>query len=210
MIFNQTDFLKRAKKIILATKNKNKVCEIVDFLIDFGFNITTQNDCNISKVEETGTTFVENAIIKARHASKETGYPAISDDSGLEVDYLQGEPGIHSARYAGVNASDEQNLNKLLKKMQRASEKQRAARFHCVLVLIRHTNDPVPLICHGKWEGRISKEAHGKNGFGYDPIFFIPEEQCTSAELETNRKQQLSHRAKALKKLFMALSAQNS
>ncbi|EKO3393720.1 XTP/dITP diphosphatase [Vibrio fluvialis] len=196
------------KKIVLATGNQGKVREMADLLADFGFDVVAQSEFNVSEVAESGTTFIENAIIKARHAAKETGLPAIADDSGLEVDYLGGAPGVYSARYAGEDASDQQNLEKLLDAMKDVPEAQRSARFHCVLVLMRHENDPTPLVCHGKWEGRILTQAHGSNGFGYDPIFFVPEENCASAQLEPVRKKQLSHRGQALKKLFQAIEEQ--
>lgn len=197
------------KKIILATGNQGKVREMADLLADFGFDVVAQSEFNVSEVAETGTTFIENAIIKARHAAKQTGLAAIADDSGLEVDYLKGAPGIYSARYAGEDASDQQNLEKLLEAMQGVPEEQRTARFHCVLVLMRHENDPTPIVCHGKWEGRILEQAHGTNGFGYDPVFFVPEDNCASAELDPARKKQLSHRGKALNKLFQAIEEQN-
>ncbi len=198
------------KKIVLATGNQGKVREMADLLVDFGFDVVAQTELNVQEAEETGTTFIENAIIKARHAAKITGLPAIADDSGLEVDYLQGAPGIYSARYAGENASDQQNLEKLLAAMEGVPDEQRTARFHCVLVFMRHENDPTPLVCHGTWQGRILHQAHGSNGFGYDPIFFVPEDNCASAELLPARKKQLSHRGKALKMLFKTLSEQNS
>ncbi len=197
------------KKIVLATGNQGKVREMADLLADFGFDVVAQSEFNVSDVAETGTTFIENAIIKARHAAKKTGLPAIADDSGLEVDYLNGAPGVYSARYSGEGATDEKNLNKLLEAMKDVPEAQRTARFHCVLVLMRHENDPTPIVCHGQWEGRILTEAHGENGFGYDPVFFVPEHQCASAELEPAMKKQLSHRGKALKKLFATLSQQS-
>lgn len=196
------------KKIVLATGNQGKVREMADLLADFGFDVVAQSEFNVSEVAETGTTFIENAIIKARHAAKETGLPAIADDSGLEVDFLQGAPGIYSARYAGEKASDQENLEKLLTAMDGVPQEKRSARFHCVLVLIRHENDPTPIVCHGTWEGRILTQAHGDNGFGYDPIFFVPEENCASAELAPARKKQLSHRGKALQQLFATLSQQ--
>ncbi|MBF9001396.1 MULTISPECIES: XTP/dITP diphosphatase [Vibrio] len=198
------------KKIVLATGNQGKVREMSDLLADFGFDVVAQTELNVSSVPETGTTFIENAIIKARHAAQETGFAAIADDSGLEVDYLKGAPGIYSARYAGEDASDEENLNKLLNAMEGVPQEQRTARFHCVLVYMRHAEDPTPLVCHGQWEGHILTESHGTNGFGYDPIFWVPEEQCASAELEPARKKQLSHRGIALKKLFTALEEQHA
>ncbi|KLN64041.1 XTP/dITP diphosphatase [Vibrio sp. VPAP30] len=198
----------KSNKIVLATGNQGKVREMADLLSDFGFDVVAQSEFNVSEVAETGTTFIENAIIKARHAAKETGLAAIADDSGLEVDFLKGAPGIYSARYAGEDASDQQNLEKLLQAMKDVPEEQRSARFHCVIVLMRHENDPTPIVCHGKWEGRILTQAHGENGFGYDPVFFVPEDNCASAELEPARKKQLSHRGKALKQLFATLSEQ--
>ncbi|WP_234494588.1 XTP/dITP diphosphatase [Vibrio maritimus] len=196
------------KKIVLATGNQGKVKEMADLLSDFGFEVYAQSEYQVSDVEETGTTFIENAIIKARHAAQETGLAAIADDSGLEIDYLKGAPGIYSARYYGEGATDKLNLEKVLSEMQGVPEEQRTARFHCVLVLMRHAADPTPIVCHGKWEGRILAEASGENGFGYDPIFFVPEENCASAELEPVRKKQLSHRGKALKELFATIKAQ--
>ncbi|PQJ61513.1 non-canonical purine NTP pyrophosphatase [Vibrio chagasii] len=195
-------------KIVLATGNQGKVREMADILSEFGFDVVAQSEFNVSEVAETGTTFIENAIIKARHAAKETGLPAIADDSGLEVDYLNGAPGIYSARYSGEGATDKQNIEKLLDAMQGVETEKRTARFHCVLVLMRHANDPTPLVCHGKWEGQILTEEHGENGFGYDPVFFVPEENCASAELDPSRKKQLSHRGKALASLFKALKEQ--
>jgi XTP/dITP diphosphohydrolase len=195
-------------KIVLATGNQGKVREMADILSEFGFDVVAQSEFNVSEVAETGTTFIENAIIKARHAAKETGLPAIADDSGLEVDYLNGAPGIYSARYSGEGATDKQNIKKLLNAMQGVETEKRTARFHCVLVLMRHENDPTPLVCHGKWEGRILTEENGENGFGYDPVFFVPEDNCASAELESTRKKQLSHRGKALTSLFKALKEQ--
>ncbi|CAH0527018.1 XTP/dITP diphosphatase [Vibrio hippocampi] len=196
------------KKIVLATGNQGKVKEMADLLSDFGFEVNAQSEFQVSEVAETGTTFIENAIIKARHAAQATGMPAIADDSGLEVDYLKGAPGIYSARYSGEGATDQRNLEKLLANMQGVPEEQRSARFHCVLVLMRHADDPTPIVCHGKWEGRILTEASGDNGFGYDPIFFVPEDNCSSAQLEPVRKKQLSHRGKALKQLFATVEAQ--
>ncbi|HAS61870.1 MAG TPA: non-canonical purine NTP pyrophosphatase [Vibrio sp.] len=195
-------------KIVLATGNQGKVREMSDLLADFGFEVLAQSEFNVVDADETGTTFIENAIIKARHAAKETGLAAIADDSGLEVDYLKGAPGIYSARFAGQGASDEENLNKLLKAMEGVPEEQRSARFHCVLVLMRHADDPTPIVCHGKWEGRILTKAQGENGFGYDPIFYVAEDDCSSAQLEPARKKQLSHRGKALKTLFATLAEQ--
>ncbi|WP_261816016.1 XTP/dITP diphosphatase [Vibrio gallicus] len=194
------------QKLVLATGNQGKVREMANLLSDFGFDVRAQSEFKVSDVPETGTTFIENAIIKARHAAQQTGLPAIADDSGLEVDFLQGAPGIYSARYAGEDASDQQNLEKLLEEMKDVPQPSRSARFHCVLVYMRHANDPTPIVCHGKWEGRILSEAQGENGFGYDPVFYVPEDDCASAELPAERKKQLSHRGKALTKLFQELN----
>ena len=192
-------------KIVLATGNQGKVREMADVLSDFGFDVVAQSEFNVSDVAETGTTFIENAIIKARHAAKESGLPAIADDSGLEVDALHGAPGVYSARYSGEGATDQKNIDKMLAAMDGIPTEKRTARFHCVLVLMKHENDPTPLICHGSWEGHITTEQQGENGFGYDPIFWVSEDNCSSAELEPARKKQLSHRGQALKKLFAAL-----
>ena len=192
-------------KIVLATGNQGKVREMADVLSDFGFDVVAQSEFNVSDVAETGTTFIENAIIKARHAAKETGLPAIADDSGLEVDALHGAPGVYSARYSGEGATDQKNIDKMLAAMDGIPTEKRTARFHCVLVLMKQENDPTPLICHGSWEGHITTEQQGENGFGYDPIFWVSEDNCSSAELEPARKKQLSHRGQALKKLFAAL-----
>lgn len=196
------------KKIVLATGNQGKVKEMADLLSDFGFDVVAQSEFDVSEVAETGTTFIENAIIKARHAAKETGLPAIADDSGLEVDSLLGAPGIYSARYSGEGATDKKNLDKLLKDMANVPDKERSARFHCVLVLMKHENDPTPIVCHGKWEGKILTQPNGENGFGYDPIFWVPETNCASAELAPAQKKQLSHRGKALKQLFATLNGE--
>ena len=192
--------------LVLATGNLGKVNEMADLLQGFGFNVLAQSEWQIIEAEETGLTFIENAIIKARHASKETGLPAIADDSGLEVDYLNGAPGIYSARYAGEKKGDQANIEKLLEDMKEATPAQRKARFHCVLVYLRHYNDPTPLVCHGIFEGEITRQPSGTHGFGYDPVFFIKDQGCTAAQLEPKIKKQISHRAKALKMLFTALS----
>jgi XTP/dITP diphosphohydrolase len=195
------------KQIVLATGNQGKVKEMASLLAEFGFKVSPQNEFNVSEVAETGTTFIENAIIKARHAAQETGFAAIADDSGLEIDALAGAPGIYSARYSGENATDKSNIAKALTKLSEVPEDERTARFHCVLVYMKHAKDPTPIVCHGKWEGRILFEEHGENGFGYDPIFYVPEDDCSSAELSPTRKKELSHRGKALAQLFKELEA---
>jgi len=192
-------------KLVLATGNLGKVKELSDMLSSLNIEVVPQSEFNVSEVAETGTTFVENAIIKARHAAKITGLPVIADDSGLEVDALNGAPGIYSARFAGSDATDRDNLLKLLSELKDVPEEKRTARFWCVLVLMRHADDPTPLICQGFWEGKITKEPSGENGFGYDPVFYVPEKNTTSAELDKAEKNTLSHRGKALKQLLVLL-----
>lgn len=196
------------QKIVLATSNPGKVRELATLLTDTGLQIIAQREFNVSDAEETGLTFIENAIIKARHAAQYTGLAAIADDSGLAVDYLNGKPGIYSARYAGVNASDQQNRQKLLQAMQPAVAHQRSASFHCVLVYLRSASDPTPLICHGQWQGEICHTPRGDAGFGYDPLFFIPHLNKTAAELNNQQKNALSHRGQALRSLLSALRAE--
>lgn len=194
------------KKVVLASNNKGKVRELGQMLSSLDVEVLPQSEFNAGEIEETGLTFVENAIIKARHAAKVSGLPAIADDSGLEVDALNGAPGIYSARFAGSGASDEENLQKLLNELQDVPDEQRTARFQCLLVYLRHADDPTPLICQGTWEGIITREPRGDNGFGYDPVFYVPTHQCTSAQLTPEQKNQLSHRGQALKKLLGNLS----
>ena len=200
-------------KIVLATGNQGKVKELAYLLKDQAIEIVPQCDFNVPEIAETGTTFVENAIIKARHAAKITGLPAIADDSGLEVDALNGAPGVYSARYAADTAidgepSDNDNTHKLLNALVDTPNEQRTARFHCVLVYMKHENDPTPIICHGVWQGSITKEKHGEQGFGYDPVFWQDDLQMTSAQLPRDLKNKLSHRGKALIQLVDKL-AQN-
>ncbi len=195
--------------VVLATGNKGKVKELSSLLSQHNISIVPQSDFNVPDVPETGTTFVENAIIKARHAAKITGHPAIADDSGLEVDALNGEPGVYSARYAGENATDDDNTNKLLSSLINVTNDKRTARFHCVLVYMKHENDPTPIICHGVWEGTISNEKIGEQGFGYDPVFWQEDRQMTSAQLPRDLKNQLSHRGKALQLLVEKLANKN-
>lgn len=193
------------EQIVLATGNLGKVREFKQMLADQSFEILPQSEFNISEVEETGLTFVENAIIKARHAADISGLPAIADDSGIEIDALKGAPGIYSARYAGPDASDRDNLEKVLKDMESVGEQQRTAQFQCVLALLRHANDPTPIICQGTWKGILLRQPVGENGFGYDPIFWLEGEQCTSAQLAPEVKDQLSHRGQALRQLVNVL-----
>ncbi|WP_165744989.1 XTP/dITP diphosphatase [Pseudoalteromonas sp. Z9A6] len=191
------------KTLVLATGNPGKVKELANMLSSLNINVVPQSDFNVSEVAETGTTFVENAIIKARHAAKITGMPAIADDSGLEVDGLNGAPGVYSARFAGPGASDQDNIDKLL--VDLGDNPIRSARFWCVLVLMRHADDPTPLICSASWEGEITLTQNGNGGFGYDPVFFVAEKNCTSAELTKEQKNAVSHRGQALQKLLLEL-----
>jgi XTP/dITP diphosphohydrolase len=193
------------KQIVLASSNKGKVREINQLLADLGLHAHPQSEFGVSDAEETGLTFVENAIIKARNAAHHTGLPAIADDSGIEVDALNGAPGIYSARFAGPGASDRANLEKLLEELQDVPESGRSARFQCLMVYLRHARDPTPIICQGTWEGRILPEPRGDNGFGYDPVFYVATHDCSSAELAADVKNSLSHRGQALQKLVAAL-----
>ncbi|WP_380180300.1 XTP/dITP diphosphatase [Kalamiella sp. sgz302252] len=193
------------QKVVLATGNAGKVRELADILADFGLDIVAQTDCGVESAEETGLTFIENALLKARHAAAITGLPAIADDSGLAVDALGGAPGIYSARYAGVDASDRQNIDKLLQAMENVADGQRQAQFHCVLVYLRHAEDPTPLVFHGSWHGEITRAISGEGGFGYDPVFFVPELGKTAAELSKEEKRAVSHRGKALALLLEAM-----
>ncbi|WP_113632805.1 XTP/dITP diphosphatase [Pectobacterium peruviense] len=193
------------QKVVLATGNPGKVRELASLLADFGLDIVAQTELGVDSAEETGLTFIENAILKARHAAKITGLPAIADDSGLAVDALGGAPGIYSARYAGAEASDQQNLDKLLLTVKDVPDEQRRASFHCVLVYLRHAEDPTPIVCHGSWQGVLTHQPSGNGGFGYDPIFFVPELGKTAAELTREEKNAQSHRGQALRLLLDAL-----
>ncbi len=193
------------KKIVLASNNKGKVREFNELLARLDYQVLPQAELGVDEVDETGLSFVENAILKARAAAAHTGLPAIADDSGIEVDALDGAPGIYSARYAGVGAGDTANLEKLLAELQGVPEAQRTARFQCLMVYMRHANDPTPLICQGTWEGRILESPAGDNGFGYDPVFYVPTHDCSSAQLAPEIKNSLSHRGQALRKLLVAM-----
>lgn len=193
------------QQIVLATGNKGKVREITQMLAEYPYEIIPQSNFNIPEVAETGLTFVENAIIKARHAAKIAGLPAIADDSGIEIDSLNGAPGIYSSRYAGIHASDRENLQKVLSDIESVADAQRTARFQCVMVMMQHADDATPIICHGTWEGTLLRQPVGENGFGYDPIFWLEQQQCSSAQLDPYLKDQLSHRGKALRQLVNQL-----
>jgi XTP/dITP diphosphohydrolase len=190
------------QQLVLASGNKGKIAEIQSILQQYDIEIISQSHFKVPEAAETGTTFIENAIIKARHASAISELPAIADDSGLEVDALNGEPGVYSARYAGLPSNDQHNTDKLLAELANVPSEKRSARFHCVMVFMAHANDPSPLIAHGVWEGNITFEKSGDNGFGYDPVFYVPEQGRTSAQLDSTVKNTLSHRAQALSKLM--------
>ncbi|MEK9711152.1 MAG: RdgB/HAM1 family non-canonical purine NTP pyrophosphatase [Thalassolituus sp.] len=191
-------------KIVLASGNKGKLREFSSmfdtYFAEAGVELVPQTELNVSDADETGLSFVENAIIKARHACAITGLPALADDSGLEVDALQGAPGIYSARYSGEG--DQGNNAKLLDALKSIAEEQRTARFQCVLVYMRHEKDPTPQVFQGSWEGRILTEPSGTEGFGYDPLFFVPSEGCSAAELNRERKNEISHRGQAIKEFL--------
>ena len=192
------------KKIILASNNKGKIAEF-NTMLDGIYQVVSMSDMQVKEVPETGLTFVENALIKARNASEQSGLPALSDDSGIVVDALNGEPGIYSARYAGNHGDDEANTQKLLDKMEDVSDGKRTARFWCAIVFVEHTNDPTPIIVQRGWEGEILRKKAGDNGFGYDPIFYVPTHGCASAELSPEIKNSISHRGKALVALLEEL-----
>lgn len=193
------------QKIVLASGNQGKVREFTSLFADYGVEMVAQKALGVEDVPETGTTFVENAIIKARHAAKVTGLPAIADDSGLVVDALGGAPGIYSARYAGASATDADNIDKLLAALE--GEQNRQAHFFCTLVFMRHADDPVPLVSQGKWQGEILKTRQGEGGFGYDPVFYLPSHSCTAAQLEKTEKNRVSHRGNALSLLLDSMRA---
>jgi XTP/dITP diphosphohydrolase len=197
-----------SRRVVLASNNKGKVREIQALVAALDVEILPQARFDTPEIEETGLTFVENAILKARNAAQHAGLPAIADDSGIEVDALNGAPGIYSARYAGKGASDAQNLQKLLDDLRDVPEAARTARFRALVVYMRHALDPTPIICQGTWEGRILLAPRGDNGFGYDPVFFVPTHGCAAAELDAATKNELSHRGQALRQLAAALRGQ--
>ena len=189
------------KSIVLASGNQGKVHEISQMLEHLDYDVQPQSTYQVTEVPETGLSFVENALIKARNASKQTGLPAIADDSGIAVDALNGAPGIYSARYAGEPSDDLANLNKLIAEVKKIPESKRDAAFVCVMVFVRHHEDPLPIIAEGIWRGTLVTEPVGENGFGYDPIFYLEDKQCTSAQLPSEQKNMISHRGLAMKKL---------
>ncbi len=197
---------RRIDRIVLASNNQGKLRELGELLADHHIEVVPQRAFDIPDAVEDGLSFVENAIIKARHAAAHSGLPAIADDSGLEVDALDGEPGIHSARYAGEHGDDAANNRRLLEALADVPDEARTARFQCVMVFMRHPHDPAPVIAQGSWEGRILREPQGDNGFGYDPLFWVPGENATAAQLPAEVKNAQSHRGKALRQLLKQLA----
>lgn len=193
--------------MVLASGNKGKLREFSQILEGLDHRLLPQSEFNTPEADETGLTFVENAIIKARNAAEHSGLPAIADDSGIEVDHLNGAPGIYSARFAGPAASDADNLRKLLDEMRGVPADSRGARFQCVIVYLRHPADPTPLVCQGSWEGTILDAPRGENGFGYDPVFWVPTHGCSSAELTPEEKNAISHRGQAVKQFIARFTA---
>jgi len=191
--------------VVLASSNAGKIKELQDMLADLGVVIVPQQTLSIPDVDETGLCFVENAILKARNAALLSGKPAIADDSGLEVDLLDGRPGIYSARYAGEGATDSTNNQKLLEELGDSPLEKRSARYQCVIVYMRHANDPTPIICQGSWEGHIAFEPRGTEGFGYDPLFYLKDLDCHAAEINKIEKNRISHRGKATAQLLEQL-----
>lgn len=194
-------------KVVLASGNQGKLKELGAMLGELEFSLVAQSELGIASPPETGLTFAENALIKARYAAQESGLPALADDSGIAVEALNGAPGIYSARYAGDDASDTDNVQKLLSAMQSVPDGQRAAAFHCVLVYLAHANDPTPLIAHGIWRGQLLHSVRGEGGFGYDPVFWVPDHACSAAELPRAEKNRISHRGRALVSLLEQLRA---
>lgn len=196
------------QQIVLASGNAGKLKEFNQVLAGLNVEVLPQSQFNVGEVEETGLSFVENAIIKARHVSQVSGLPALADDSGLEVDALNGAPGIYSARFSGAGATDARNNALLLERLTGLPQSQRSARFQCVLVYLRHPEDPTPLICQGTWEGSILDVPQGDNGFGYDPLFWVPECDCSSAQLTPEQKNSRSHRGQAVAEFVRRLALQ--
>jgi XTP/dITP diphosphohydrolase len=194
-------------RVVLASGNAGKAREFAQLLADFHLEVVPQSAFAVPEAEESAVTFVENALLKARNAARHTGLPAIADDSGIEVDALGGAPGVRSARYAGPGAGDTANLERLLEALAEVPDEARTARFQCVVVFLRHVEDPTPILCQGTWEGRITRAPRGERGFGYDPVFLVPSHGCTAAELPAETKNALSHRGQALRRLVEALAA---
>ncbi len=200
------NFVSQTEKIVIASNNEGKLREIRTLLAGKSVSLVPQSEFGVEDADETGLSFIENAILKARHAAKQTNLPTIADDSGIEVDLLGGKPGIYSSRYAGDGASDEENLQLLLDNIKPYADQPVIARFQCVMVYMHHAGDPTPLIAQASWEGHIVSEPRGLSGFGYDPIFYVPSHGCTSAELPADVKNNISHRGQALRLLLEKLS----
>lgn len=196
--------------MVFASNNLGKFREVEAFASSAGLFVHPQSEYGVTEIEETGVTFIENALIKARRASRHTGLPAIGDDSGLITDALNGAPGIYSSRYAGEKATDEANIQKLLMALKDVQPSQRTARFYCVMVYLKSAEDPMPLFCEGVLEGVITSVRQGQKGFGYDPVFFLTDHQCTVAELDAAEKNQISHRGQAIQKLVGRLKTDAS
>ena len=192
-------------QLVLASGNAGKLAELRELLDGTGLALRAQAGFGVADAEETGVTFIENALLKARHAARATGLPALGDDSGLCVDALGGAPGLYSARYAGVHGDSAGNIDKLLRELEGVPAQARTARFHCVLALLRHADDPQPIVVEGRWEGRILAEPRGIGGFGYDPVFLDPQQGCSAAELDPATKNAISHRGRALAALKLRL-----
>ncbi|MFT6551125.1 MAG: XTP/dITP diphosphohydrolase [Zhongshania marina] len=196
----------RSNTVVLASGNRGKLAELGNLLADMGITLRSQAEFDVIEADETGLSFIENAILKARNAARQTGFAALADDSGLSVDALGGAPGIYSARYAGEHAQDADNNAKLLNALK--NETKRRAHFHCALAFVRHADDPTPIVAEGLWHGEILSAPRGSNGFGYDPLFYIADLNLCSAELSKEQKNQLSHRALALSQLLPRLRAE--
>ncbi|MAX56728.1 MAG: non-canonical purine NTP pyrophosphatase, RdgB/HAM1 family [Alcanivoracaceae bacterium] len=196
------------EKIVLASGNKKKLAELQNLLTPLNIEVVPQSEFDVPEADETGTTFVENAIIKARNACKHTGLPAIADDSGIEIDALRGAPGVFSARFAGVGATDAKNNKLMVELLSDLPDVNRGARYVAVLALMEHEDDATPILCQGTWNGEIVLEPQGEQGFGYDPHFFVPEKGCTAAQLDPQEKNALSHRGKAMAALLKQLNSE--
>jgi XTP/dITP diphosphohydrolase len=194
------------RRVVLATGNLHKFGELSALLAPGGIELLSQSALGVSSIAETGRTFVENSLLKARHAAAQTGLPAIADDSGIEVEALGGRPGVASARYAGSHASDEDNLRKLEQELAWVPDERRGARYVCAMVYVNCATDSSPIVCERSWSGRIGRERRGHHGFGYDPIFVVPALGLTAAEIDPARKNELSHRGQALRALLVALN----
>ncbi len=195
-------------KIVLASGNQGKLREFAQLFAPMDIEVIPQSEFDVPEAEETGLTFAENAIIKARNAAQHTSLPAIADDSGIEVDYLLGAPGIYSARFSGPDASDQENLDALLAALENVPDNERSARYQCLIVMMRHSKDPTPLICQADWQGRILQSPIGNGGFGYDPIFWVPDMECSAAQLTAGEKHAISHRGKATRQFMTAFRNQ--